>query len=328
MTKRVLVTQPIPEAGLCVLDGFDVAWNRGRRLEPHELREKATGRHGILCLLTDTIDHTILSLPGLVAVSTVSVGYDHIDVAAAARHGVTITHTPGILTETTADFAWALLMAVARRVVEGDRYVREGRFQNWEPLLLLGGDVHGKCLGIVGMGRIGQAMARRAHGFGMQVIYCDPGQEQPLLGCQAVTLGELLTRADFVSLHVPLTEHTHHLIGPRELAMMKPTAYLVNTSRGPVVDEAALVQALANGTIAGAGLDVFEREPNLEPGLAGLDNVVLAPHIASASRETREKMAVMAAENLKAALEGRVPPNRVDFSGCRAPSKSDESQAK
>jgi glyoxylate reductase len=309
LSKRILVTQPIPEAAGRVLDGFEVSWNRKARLEPPELLARAAGMNGILCLLTDGIDRTILALPGLEAVSTVSVGYDHIDLAAAAQYGIVITHTPDVLTETTADFAWALLMAVARRIVEGDSYVRQGRFQGWDPQLFLGGDVHGKCLGIVGMGRIGRAMARRAQGFDMRVVYYDPVQEHP--GIQAVTLDELLAQADFVTLHVPLNDRTYHLIGREELARMKTTAYLVNTSRGPVVDEAALVQALSGGIIAGAGLDVFEREPRLEAGLAGLENVVLAPHIASASRETREKMAVMAARDLKAVLEGRVPSHPV-----------------
>ncbi|HAI21744.1 MAG TPA: D-glycerate dehydrogenase [Clostridiales bacterium UBA8153] len=315
MTKRILVTQPVPEAAERVLEGFEVSWNRGPRLEPPELLARATGRHGILCLLTDGIGPAILSLPGLEAVSTVSVGYDHIDLTAAVEHGIVVTHTPDVLTETTADFAWALLMAVARRVVEGDSYVRRGRFQGWDPLLLLGSDVHGKCLGIVGMGRIGRAMARRAQGFDMRVAYYDPLLKYP--DAAAVTLDELLAQADFVTLHVPLSESTHHLIGWAELARMKPTAYLVNTSRGPVVDEAALVQALSSGTIAGAGLDVFEREPRLEAGLAGLENVVLAPHIASASRETRERMAVMAAQDLKAVLEGRTPSHPVPLTGHR-----------
>jgi glyoxylate reductase len=227
-----------------------------------------------------------------------------------------VTNTPDVLTDTTADFAWTLLMATARRLVEADRYTREGRFRQWEYMLLLGGDVHGKTLGVVGFGRIGRAMARRALGFGMRVLYqdavpADPGTEREL-NATRVDLATLLRESDFVTLHTPLIAETRHLINADSLRTMKKTAYLINAARGPVVDEAALVQALTEGRIAGAGLDVFEEEPTVHPGLIGLPNVVLAPHIASASHETRLKMATLAVENCLAVLEGKTPPTPVN----------------
>lgn len=313
MSARVLVTGAVPAAGLDELDGFEVEWYQGEsRMTPGELLHRARGKQGILCLLTDTIDRAVLGLPGLRAVATMSVGYDNVDVKSATELGVMVANTPGILTETTADFTWALLMAVTRRVVEGDLLVRSGRFRGWEPMLLLGTDVYGKCLGVVGMGRIGQAVARRAQGFGMTVIYTSRRDTPAPSGCARVTLDELLTRADFVTLHVPLDDSTHHLIGPAQFERMKPGVYLINTSRGAVIDERALVKALRAGKLAGAALDVYEHEPKLQDGLAELPNVVLAPHIASASRETREAMAVAAARNLRAALEGQRPPNLVN----------------
>jgi glyoxylate reductase len=224
---------------------------------------------------------------------------------------VVVTNTPDVLTETTADFAWTLLMATARRLIEGDRYVRDGKFLQWEYMLLLGGDVHGKTLGVVGFGRIGRAVARRALGFGMRVLYQDampaPAAVEAELRATRVDLPTLLREADFVSLHTPLLPETRHLINAQSLRTMKRTAYLINAARGPVVDEAALVQALKEGWIAGAGLDVFEEEPKVHPGLIGLDNVVLAPHIASASHGTRVEMARLAVENCLAVLEGRAP---------------------
>jgi glyoxylate reductase len=237
-------------------------------------------------------------------------------VAACTRRGVVVTNTPDVLTETTADFAWTLLMATARRLVEADRYTREGRFQQWEYMLLLGGDIHGKTLGVVGFGRIGRAMARRALGFGMRVLYqdavaADPATERQL-NATRVDLATLLRESDFVTLHTPLIPETRHLINADSLRTMKKTAYLINAARGPVVDEAALVQALAEGRIAGAGLDVFEEEPKVHPGLIGLPSVVLAPHIASASHETRLRMATLAVENCLAVLEGKTPPTPVN----------------
>jgi glyoxylate reductase len=267
--------------------------------------------------LTDIIDAATLSaLPGLKGVANVAVGFNNVDIDAATRLGVAVTNTPGVLTETTADFAWALLMASARRVAEADRYVRAGKFKSWGLQLLLGQDIHGKTLGIVGFGRIGQAVARRAAGFGMNVLFFDPmpvpdsvAQET---GAQASPLETLLAASDFVSLHVPLGPDTQHLLNDAAFARMKPNCIVVNTSRGPVIDEKALARALRSGRIAGAGLDVYEREPEIEPDLLTMDNVTLAPHIASASRETRLEMCMMATRNAIAILEGRRPPNLVN----------------
>jgi lactate dehydrogenase-like 2-hydroxyacid dehydrogenase len=243
----------------------------------------------------------------------VAVGYDNIDVPAATKKGILVTNTPDVLTDTTADFAWALLMAAARRVVEGHHFVHSGQWSKWLIDLLVGQDVHHRTIGIFGMGRIGQAMARRAAGFSMRILYHDafraPESVEKQLGLTFVDKEQLLREADFVSLHVPLNADTRKLIGTRELKMMKSTAVLVNTARGPVVDEAALAQALQDKVIASAGLDVFENEPKVNPLLLKLDNVVLAPHIASASVDTRRRMSMMAAENAVAALEGKRPAN-------------------
>jgi glyoxylate reductase len=267
--------------------------------------------------LTDAMDASVLSeLPQLKAVTNIAVGFNNVDVDAATRLGIAVTNTPGVLTETTADFAWALLMAAARRVAEADRYVRAGKFSAWGLQLLLGYDIHGKTLGVVGFGRIGQSVARRALGFGMKVVFFDP---MPVpegvaaeTGATAVALDELLKMSDFISLHVPLVAETEHLLNDAAFDRMKTNAIVVNTSRGPVIDEKALVRALRNQRIAGAGLDVYEREPTIEPELLTMDNIVLAPHIASASRETRLKMCMMAAESAIAVLEGQKPQNLVN----------------
>jgi glyoxylate reductase len=243
------------------------------------------------------------------------VGYDTVDLAAAKRHEVLVTNTPGVLTDATADFAFTLLLASARRVVEADRFVRAGRFTGWMMMDFLGGDLAGRTLGIAGFGRIGQAVARRGRAFGLQVLYQDeypaPAALEDELGARRVDKQTLLAQSDYLSLHVPLLPATRHYVGAAELATMKRTAYLINTARGPVVDEAALARALRAGELAGAGLDVYEREPEVHPDLLGLDNVVLAPHIASATVETRTKMALIAAENAIAAVQGHVPPNLV-----------------
>jgi lactate dehydrogenase-like 2-hydroxyacid dehydrogenase len=249
-------------------------------------------------------------------VSNYAVGFDNIDVAACTRRGVAVGNTPGVLTETTADLAWALLMAVARRLPEGDRYVRDGRWKTWGPLLLLGPDVHGATIGIVGFGRIGQAVARRARGFGMEILYHDvqpvPDEVTMPLGATYLPLEALLPRSDFVSLHVNLSELTRHLMNATTLALMKPTAILVNTSRGPVVDQHALAEALRDGTIAAAALDVTDPEPiSMDDPLVGLDNCLIVPHIASASRATRGRMAAMAAANLLAGVRGDPLPTPV-----------------
>ncbi|MBM4081170.1 MAG: D-glycerate dehydrogenase, partial [Planctomycetes bacterium] len=280
------------------------------------LLKNVKGRDGVLCLLTDTIDAEVLdAAKGAKIFANYAVGFNNIDVKAATERGILITNTPGVLTDATADMAWALLFSAARRIVEGDKYTRAGKFKGWSPMLFLGGDITGKTLGIVGAGRIGAAMARRSVGFKMKVLYCDPTRNEELereLGAKQVDMPTLLKESDFVSVHVLLTPATRHLIGEKELGMMKPTAYLINTSRGPVVDEAALVKALEEKKIAGAGLDVYEDEPKLKPGLAKLPNAVIPPHIASATIWTRGKMAEMAATNLVAALKGERPPNLVN----------------
>jgi glyoxylate reductase len=274
---------------------------------------------GLLCLLTERIDAELLAgAPRLRAVANCAVGYDNVDVRAAAARGIVVTNTPDVLTESSADLAWALLLAAARRVAEGDRMIRAGRWRGWSPDLLLGTDVHGATLGIVGLGRIGAAVARRGLGFGMRVVYTQRHRARRAPhGVERLSLARLLAVADFVSLHVPLTAQTRHLIGARELARMKRTAVLVNTSRGAVVDETALVRALGRGRIAGAGLDVFEHEPRVPRALRAAPNVVLTPHIASATTATRARMAELAARNLAVALAGGAPPNRVALSGSR-----------
>jgi glyoxylate reductase len=315
---RVVVTRQIPQDGIALLRSyFDVDENRDDQpYTPEQLAARAREADALVALLTDRIDEVLLSqCPRLKVVANVAVGYDNIDLAAAERHGVAVTNTPGVLTDATADFAFTLLLATTRQVVEADRYVRAGRFKGWLMMGFLGGDLAGATLGIAGFGRIGQAVARRGRGFGMQIVYQDefPASEavEAEFDARRVDKETLLAHSDYISLHVPLLPSTRHYIGELELQAMKRTAYLVNTSRGPVVDEAALARALRSGEIAGAGLDVFEREPEVEPELLTLDNVVLAPHIASATVGTRTKMALIAAENAIAAVSGKTPPNLV-----------------
>lgn len=249
-------------------------------------------------------------------IANYAVGFNNIEVAEATKRGLPVTNTPGVLTETTADFAWTLLMATARRVVEADKFTREGKYDGWAPMLFLGADIHGKTLGLIGLGRIGSAVARRASGFDMKVLYFDERrlspEEEAKLGVEFATKEQILKEADFISLHVPLLPSTRHLISEKELNMMKKTAILINTARGPVVDEVALVKALKDGVIAGAGIDVFENEPELAEGFKDCYNAVIPPHIASASVETRTKMATMAASNLVQMLKGEVPTNIVN----------------
>lgn len=317
---KIFVTRKIPEEGLKMLyEYFDVQVSEYDGVIPKEmLLKKVKGIDGLLCLLTDTIDGEVMESAGsqLKIIANYAVGYNNIDIDEATKRGIMVTNTPGVLTETTADLAWALMMAIARRIVEGDRFVRTGQFRGWEPMLLLGTDLYGATLGIIGFGRIGQAMARRALGFDMKVLYysrskADDQIERQLRATYA-DLETLLRNSDFVSLHVPLTKQTRHLIGEDQLKLMKKESYLINTSRGPVVDEKALVRALKEKWIRGAGLDVFENEPEIEPELLKLDNVVLAPHLGSASFTTRTKMAKMAAENIIKALRGEIPPNIVN----------------
>ena len=286
-------------------------------LSSEQLRARLGGKHGVICQLTDRIDAPLLdAVPNVRVVSNIAVGFDNIDVPAATERGVIVTNTPGVLTETTADLAFALILGASRRIGESERYLRAGRYRQWRIDLLTGGDVWGATLGIFGMGRIGQAVARRGRGFNMRVLYHDPfrlsDDAERELGIEFARKEELLAQADFVTLHCALTPKTRHLIGAAELRAMKPTSVLVNTSRGPVVDEAALAVALQAGTIAAAGLDVFEREPEVHPQLLACENALLVPHIASASVATRTRMCVMAAENLLAGLAGERPPNIVN----------------
>ncbi|MBM3214481.1 D-glycerate dehydrogenase [Candidatus Poribacteria bacterium] len=318
MRHTIYVTRRLPQPALDRLaEVFDVEVNPDDRvLEKREIIDHVGGKDALLCLLTDTIDAEIMDAGDRLRVlSNYAVGFNNIDVAAATARRLPVTNTPGVLTETSADLAMALLLCAARRISEGDRLTRAGRFVGWGPMMLLGYDVYGKTLGIVGMGRIGKATARRAMGFGMRILYTSRTVHEDAereFGAQRVPLDDLLRESDYVSLHVPLSDETRHLIGSRELALMKPSAFLINTARGPIVDEKALVRALRDGTIAGAGLDVYEDEPAVADGLMELDNVVLAPHIASATVETRTKMAMLAAENAIAVIEGRRPAHIVN----------------
>jgi glyoxylate reductase len=313
MSKKILVSRGLPQAARDLIPSdVDVDYNGFERPLPKaELIERLRGRAGLICQIVDAVDDEVLGSEGLRVVANVAVGYNNIDIAAARRRGIAVTNTPDVLTETTADFAWALLMAAARRVVEADRFVRAGRWKTWDYNLLLGADIHGKTLGVLGFGRIGRAVARRARGFGMRILYSDAVRVDPQvereLGALFTAVPDLLAQSDFVSLHTPLLPETRHLIDERALRGMKKSAILVNAARGPIVDEAALVRALTEGWIAGAGLDVFEREPEVHPGLLALENVALAPHIASASSQTRVDMAVLAVRNCLAVLDGKPP---------------------
>jgi len=313
---KVLVTGRLPETVLSLIEQeHHVEINR--QDEPMDWKRivaSVTDKDGLLCMITDRIDSELInSAPNLKIIANYGVGFNNIDIDAATARGIPVTNTPGVLTDSTADLTFALILAIGRRLVEGDKITRAGEFKFWAPLHFIGQDISGKSLGIIGLGRIGRAVAKRASAFDMQVLYhsrqqLDPARERTLQ-VEYAGLEYLLKTADFVSLHVPLTMQTTHLIGKKELRLMKPSAYLINTSRGPVVDEKALLNALENREISGAGLDVYENEPELTPGLAELDNVILLPHVGSATIETRTKMALMAAENLLAGLKDETPPN-------------------
>jgi len=316
---KVFVTRIIPDEGLnLVLENCDAeVWQEETPPPKEIIIEKIKDCEGILTLLTDKIDAEIMdNAPKLRVISNYAVGYDNIDVKSATQRGIMVTNTPGVLTETTADLAFALILATARRIVEADKFTRSGKWKSWGPMLFLGRDVYGATLGIIGLGRIGQAVVRRAKGFNMKVIYYSRKRKEDVereLGVEYRELHSLLKEADIVSIHTPLTEETYHLIGEKELSLMKPTAILINTARGAVVDQKALYKALKERRIFGAGLDVYEKEPiEADDPLLELDNVVLLPHIGSASVETRGKMARMAAENLLAGLRGERPPNLVN----------------
>ncbi|GAA2102061.1 D-glycerate dehydrogenase [Brevibacterium salitolerans] len=317
--SRVVVTGRIPEAALAALRAEHEVddWQEPGSIPRAELLRRVAGADAVVSLLTEKIDAELLDAAGsqLRVVANVAVGYDNIDVAACAQRSVTATNTPGVLTDATADIALSLILMSTRRLGEGERTIRSGRPWKWGMFFLLGSSLQGKTLGIVGMGGIGQATARRAKAFGMEIVYQSRSELDPAvaaeLGARRVELDELLSVSDVVSLHCPYGPATHHLIGAEQLESMKPSAHLVNTARGPVVDEAALASALRAGTIAGAGLDVFEHEPEVHPGLLELENVTLVPHLGSATVETRTAMAVLAADNALAVLSGQEPPSPI-----------------
>jgi glyoxylate reductase len=319
----VAVTRRIPDPALELLRAETDLWVSGedRPLTTEELHAAVAGVDAAVTLLHDRVDDAFLDAAGdqLQVVANVAVGYDNIDVPTATRRGVIVTNTPGVLTDATADLAMALILAVTRRVAEGDRLVRARGKWSWDMFFMLGASLQGKTLGVVGLGQIGSATARRARAFGMEIVYsgrrrADPEVEAELGGARQLDLEELLETADVVTLHVPLSEATHHLIDAAKLDLMRESAYLVNTARGPIVDEAALAAALTAGKIAGAALDVFEHEPEVQPDLLELDNVVLLPHLGSATIETRTAMAELAARNVLAVLAGEEPPTPVSAS--------------
>src|SRR5215471_13689616 len=321
---KILVTQKVPDPAYPLLEAIgDVEANmeEGVIWPYEELLRRSPGYEYIYCLLTDTIDARFLeacvaSTPRLKMVANMAVGYNNIDVEAATRLGIVVSNTPGVLSDTTADLAFALLMATARRIPEAERYLRAGKYKGWGPLLFCGAEVHHSTLGLIGAGRIGKIMAKRASGFDMRVIYYDvyrmSPEDEASYHMIYMPMDDVLKQADFISVHTPYMPSTHHLIGERELGLMKPGAILINSARGPIVDEKALVRALQAGTITGAGLDVFENEPAVEPGLMTMENVVIVPHISSASLKTRTLMATMASDNIVAHFHGERPPNIVN----------------
>lgn len=318
--SRVVVTGRIPDAALEILRASHdvIAWEGEGSISREELLRRVAGADAIVSLLTERVDAELLDAAGqqLKVVSNVAVGYDNIDVPACTERGITATNTPGVLTEATADIAFGLILMATRRLGEGERLIRAGQPWKWGMFFLLGSSLQGKTLGIVGMGGIGQATARRAKAFGMEIVYQSRSEIDPViaaeLGARRVELDELLTISDIVSLHCPYGPNTHHLIGHEQLAAMKATAYLVNTARGPIIDEAALATALRENQLAGAGLDVFEQEPKVHPWLLEIENVALVPHLGSATVETRTAMAVLAADNALAVLNGEQPPTPIN----------------
>jgi glyoxylate reductase len=319
MKPGILVTRHVYPEAISILEAAgEIQYNdTAAGLSAEELRAAVAGKQAVVCQLTDRIDADFMNAGSdLKVISNVAVGFDNIDIPAATERGIVVTNTPGVLTDTTADLAFTLLMAAARRITEAERFLRSGQWHQWEIDMMSGHDIHQHTLGILGMGRIGQGMARRASGFDMRVIYHDMNRASPEdereWGIKYVDRETLFRESDFLSIHVPLNEHTRHIVGAPEFELMKPTAVLVNTARGPVVDEKALADALEHGSIASAGLDVFEEEPTVEPRLLNLDNIVMVPHIGSASIKTRTRMCTMAAENTAAVLGGKPPPNPVN----------------
>ena len=316
---KIFITREIPEKGINLLKekNWDVSVGPEGKISRKELLEGVKKADAILSVLTEKIDVEVMEAAGkqLKIVANYAVGYDNIDLAEAKKRNILVTNTPGVLTEAVAEHTVALLFAVAERIVEADRYTRAGKYKAWGPKLFLGADIKSKILGIIGLGRIGTEVARRMQdGFDLKIIYYDVQRNKELeqkYGIEYRELDDLLKEADFISLHTVLTDETRHLISAEKLKLMKPTAYLINTSRGPIVDEKALIEVLKNKKIAGAALDVYENEPELTPGLTKLENVVLTPHIASATKGTRDKMSEMVANNIVAVLEGQTPPNLV-----------------
>jgi glyoxylate reductase len=316
MKPKVLVTRKIQERPLLLLkEHAEVTINlEDRAMTPDEIIANLPGKVGLLAMGGDPITSRLLEAGrDLKIVANNAVGFNNIDLAAATRLKISVTNTPEVLTDTTADLAFSLMLGVARRIGEAERFVRAGKWVGWRPDLLLASDVHGKTLGVIGLGRIGSAVAKRALGFNMEILYNDIRKIEPglvdMLRAKFLPLKELLANSDFVTLHVPLTPETTHMIGREELRLMKKSSFLINASRGPVVDEKALVEALQSGVIAGAGLDVFENEPRVTPELLKMENVMLVPHIGSATSATREKMSLVAVKNILAVLKGEVPPN-------------------
>ena len=313
---KIYITRIIPESGVKILKdkGYEIVVNsEDRVLTKEELINSLKGQNydALFCLLTDKIDGEVMDAfgPQLKIIANMAVGFDNIDIEEVKKRGIMVTNTPDVLTDTVAEHTFALILAVAHRIVEADRFARALKYQGWAPMLLLGNDLSGKTLGIVGLGRIGSRVAYHAvKSFDMKVLYYDIKRNEEF-SATYTSLEDLLKQSDFVSIHVPFLESTHHLINAENLKLMKPTAYLINTSRGPIIDEAALAEALSNKIIKGAALDVFEFEPKITPELLKLDNIILTPHIASATEETRSKMSALAATNIIEALEGRTPPN-------------------
>ncbi len=319
MTPTIFLTRALPDSIMReIRRDFRLRFNReDRPLSKEEIFRGIRKADGLISMLNDKIDREIIAAaPRLRIIANYAVGYNNIDLGAARERGIFVTNTPGVLTETTADLTWALILAAARRLPEGERLARSGKWTGWAPTQLLGGDVFGKTLGIIGMGRIGQSVARRAIGFEMRVVYHSRRRlslrEEKRLRLSFLPLPDLLKESDVVSLHLPLTEESHHLIDRKAFQRMKPTAFLINTARGPIVDEKALIEALNKKKIAGAGLDVFEEEPTIPPALRERKEVVLLPHLGSASLETRIRMGRIVLDNLVAALNGKKPPNMVN----------------
>jgi len=314
--KKVFLTRKIPQEPLQELQKIcDLEFNTlDRNLTQDEIIRQAKDCEVLFCLLSDKIDKRVIdALPKLKGIVNYAVGYNNIDIEYATIKNIAVTNTPGVLTETTADLAWALIFAIARRVPEADKFTRSGKFVGWAPELLLGGDIYGKTLGIVGAGRIGKAVAKRASGFGMKILYTSRSSRMSEVNSERVELDFLLENSDFISLHVPLTNETRHLIAKREFELMKSTAYLINTARGAVINEFDLLNALRTKQIAGAGLDVYEAEPKLIEGLTELSNVVLLPHVGSGTLETRSAMGFICLKNIQAILDGKLPPNLVNI---------------